>query len=71
MTAPTWEHMLAVARRYGYDGPDTPTRHTEQLALASALVPAVRAAGGPEPWEGTGPAAWIGRVMRGEVPLPC
>jgi hypothetical protein len=66
----TYEQMLHAAHLYGYDGPDTPEAEPEVLALAEALQHAAAAVGSPGPHEGTGPRAYIARVMSGEIPVP-
>jgi hypothetical protein len=66
-----WDtEVLPAARAYGYTGPDTPESDADRIGMAEALRQAVDAAGGPSPATGTGPVAWIGAVVQGEVPLP-
>jgi hypothetical protein len=64
-----WDDMLRVARRYGYVGPDTPDAEPDVVQLAEALRRAARVEGGRDPWIGTGPRAYIGAVMEGDVPI--
>jgi hypothetical protein len=54
-----WAAMVATARRHGYLGPLTPTTEAELLVLADAL----REATGVAPVPGTGPGAYVHRVL--------
>jgi hypothetical protein len=65
----SWNMMLAVAREYGYSGPDTPTCHAELEELALALAEVDRADDGPGLLPGDGPGAYISRVLGRDTPI--
>lgn len=70
MSALEWRYVIHAARLYGYEGPATPKLEADVVALAAALAAAARAVDSPPPNPGTGPRAYIARVVAGDVSVP-